>query len=306
MGGPGGLAKFDSDSTWRNMGWLVVVFVVLTCLFFVGCSIKSFFLYLALACISFGFAYLFLSNKWGLDGLFEEFFRAVELFGFGAPHRLESRIAYSSFYTDGGFNSLEEIPKPIEEGLKKLIANIIRDFICTWYENVGEGEHFITETRESLEMLSLEGFKRASQIDSHHLIEQVIVVFHGHLERFNKALAIVKAKDPKLRLSISSSQLLCQTYESQLRFEPPALSSPAVELSYLRNVIDSLLAAMIPKDTFSCDTGRFILREILSVQVMVPLVELLTDPDSICQAVIDILREDDDSQVQRTELKRYW
>lgn len=284
------------------MGWLVV-FVVLICLFFVGFSIKSFFLYLALAGISFGFAYLFLSNKWGLDGLFEEFFRAVELFGFGAPHRLDSRIAYSSFYTDGGFNSLEEIPKPIEEGLKRLIANIIRDFIRTWYENVGEGEHFIAETRESLEMLSLEGYKRASQIDSHYLMEQVIVVFHGHLERFNKALAIVKAKDPKLRLSISSSQLLCQTYESQLRFEPPALSSPGVELSYLRNVIDSLLAAMIPKDTFSCDAGRFILREILTVQVMLPLVELLTDPDCICQALIDILQEYDDSQVQRTELR---
>ena len=275
------------------MGWFVV-FVVLIGLFFAGLSFKSLFLYVIVTSVSFCLTYVFLTNKWGLDGLFEELFKIFELFGFGVPHRLENRISYSSFFTTGSFHYLDEIPKPLEECLKKLIENIIRDFIRTWYENVGHGEHFISETRESLEMLCLEGYRRASQIDSHYLIEQVIVVFHGHLERFNKAMAVVKAKDPKLRLSISSSQLLCQTYESQIPSKPPSLSSPTAELNYLRNVIDSLLAAMIPKDTYGCDTGRFILREILTVQVMVPLVGLLTDPDWISQAVIDVLSDDED------------
>lgn len=280
------------------MGWFAV-FVLLISVFFAGFSFKSLFLYVILSGISFGFTFLFLTNKWELDGIFEGLFKIVELFGVGVPHRLENRISYPSFYTNDGFSSLDEIPKPFEEGLKNLIANIIRDFIRSWYQNVGEGERFISETQESLEMLCLEGYRRASQIDSHYLIEQVIVVFHGHLERFNKAMAIVKAKDPKLRLSISSSQLLCQTYESQLASELPSLSNPAAEINYLRNVIDSLLAAMIPKDTFSCDTGRFILREILTVQVVEPLVELLTDPDWISQAVIDILSDDEDGDVNK-------
>ena len=283
------------------MGWLVV-FVVFISVFFAGFSFKSLFLFVILASASFGLTRLFLTNKWGLDGLFEVLFKIVELFGFGVPHRLENRISYSSFYTDGGFRSLNEIPKPLEECFKTLIENIIRDFIRTWYHNVGEGEHFISETRESLEMLCLEGYRRASQIDSHYLIEQVIVVFHGHLERFNKAMAIVKAKDPKLRLSISSSQLLCQTYKSQLASEPPSLSKPAAELSYLRNVIDSLLVAMIPKDTFSCDPGRFILREILTIKVVEPLVRLLTDPDWIGEAVIDVLSNEEDGVVKKSKV----
>ena len=269
---------------------------------FAGFSFKSLFLFVILASVSFGLTHLFLTNKWGLDGLFEVLFKIVELFGFGVPHRLENRISYSSFYTDGGFRSLNEIPKPLEECFKTFIENIIRDFIRTWYHNVGEGEHFISETRESLEMLCLEGYRRASQIDSHYLIEQVIVVFHGHFERFNKAMAIVKAKDPKLRLSISSSQLLCQTYKSQLASEPPSLSKPAAELSYLRNVIDSLLVAMIPKDTFSCDPGRFILREILTIKVVEPLVRLLTDPDWIGEAVIDVLSNEEDGVVNKSKV----
>lgn len=286
---------------FMDMGWLVV-FVVFISVFFAGFSFKSLFLFVILASVSFGLTHFFLTNKWGLDGLFEELFKIVELFGFGAPHRLENRISYSSFYTDGGLRSLSEIPKPLEECFKTLIDNIIRDFIRTWYHNVGEGEHFISETRESLEMLCLEGYRRASQIDSHYLIEQVIVVFHGHLERFNKAMAIVKAKDPKLRLSISSSQLLCQTYKSQLASEPPSLSKPAAELSYLRNVIDSLLVAMIPKDTFSCDPGRFILREILTIKVVEPLVRLLADPDWLGEAVIEILSGEEGGVVNKSKV----
>lgn len=284
----------------KDMGWFVV-FAVLISVFFAGFSFKALFLYVIFASVSFGLTRFFLTNKWGLDGLFEELFKLVELFGFGAPHRLENRISYSSFYTNGGLRSLNEIPKPLEECFKKLIENITRDFIRTWYRNVGEDERFISEARESLEMLCLEGYKRASQIDSHYLIEQVIVVFHGHLERFNKAMAVVKAIDPKLRLSISSSQLLCQTYKS-LVSEPPSLSKSAAELNYLRIVIDSLLAAMIPKDTFSFNTGRFILREILAVQVVEPLVCLLTDPDWIGEAVIDILSDDEKAEVNKSKV----
>lgn len=281
------------------MGWFVV-FVVFISVFFAGFSFRSLFLYVILASASFGLTHIFLTNKWGLDGLFEELFKIVEFFGFGAPHRLENRISYSSFYTDGGFRSLNEIPKPLEKCFKRLIENIIRDFILTWYHNVGEEKRFISEARESLEMLCLEGYRRASQIDSHYLIEQVIVVFHGHLERFNEAMAIVKTKNPKLRLSISSSQLLCQTYVSQLASKPPSLSKPAAELSYLRNVIDSLLVTMIPKDKYSCDAGRFILREILTVRVVEPLVGLLTDPDWIGEAVIDILSDDENGKVSKS------
>lgn len=275
-----------------------VVFVVLIGVFFAGLSFKSLCLYFIVTGVSFGLTYLFVANKWELDGLFEELFKILELFGFGAPHRLENRIPYSSAFTDDNFYHLDEIPKPLEECFKTLIENIIRDFIRSWYKDVGEGEDFIFETRESLEMLCMEGYRRATQIDSHYLVEQALVVFHEHLQRFNKATAVVKAKDPKLRLNISSSQLLCQTYESQLTSTPPSLLSPSAELSYLRNVIDSLLAAMSPKETYSCDTGRFILREILTVQVMLPLVRLMTDPDWISQAVIDILSDDNDVQVK--------
>lgn len=62
-----------------------------------------------------------------------------------------------------------------------------------------------------------------------------------------------------------------------------------VEFSYLRNVIDLLLVVMIFKDTFSCDFGRFILREILIIKVVEFLVRFLVDFDWLGEVVIEIL-----------------
>lgn len=62
-----------------------------------------------------------------------------------------------------------------------------------------------------------------------------------------------------------------------------------VEFSYLRNVIDLLLVVMIFKDMFSCDFGRFILREILIIKVVEFLVRFLVDFDWLGEVVIEIL-----------------
>lgn len=102
----------------------------------------------------FCFIYFFFSNKWGFDWLLEEFFKVVELFGFGIFFWLES-----FFYMDGGFDRFEEFFKFLEEELRKLIVNIICDFIWIWYENVGKGEYFIVYIWELFEVLCLEGYK---------------------------------------------------------------------------------------------------------------------------------------------------
>ena len=59
-----------------------VLFVVLIGVFFAGLSFKSLCLYFIVTGVSFALTYLFVANKWELDGLFEELFKILELFGF--------------------------------------------------------------------------------------------------------------------------------------------------------------------------------------------------------------------------------
>ena len=268
-----------------TMGWLEVLigFLAVSCF---GFSWKAF-LTFAL-CIGSGFwlTKTFLRSRWDVDWYFEKLFQAFEHFGCGTPHRLD-RMPLASF-TDG-YTMLDEIPRPLEESIRRLIDNIVRDFILVWYDDVAKGESFVDECRRLLEILSVEVYRRSSQIDTHYLIEQVVLTYHAHLDRFNKSLSVVKTRDPKLRLKISPTQLLFQTYESQLPSRHPALTGPAQELSYLRSIVNSLLLALVPKDSFSCDAGFFILREILAVEVLQPLVsKLLTDPDWINEVITDL------------------
>lgn len=75
-----------------------------------------------------------------------------------------------------------------------------------------------------------------------------------------------------------------------------------VEFSYLRNVIDLLLVVMIFKDIFSCDFGRFILREILIIKVVEFLVRFLVDFDWIGEVVIEILFGEEDGVVNKLKV----
>ncbi|XP_048590138.1 uncharacterized protein LOC5517514 [Nematostella vectensis] len=237
------------------------------------------------------FVWVFLTNACELD--FELAFKFIEWVGFGTPHSVEFSSkglnSRTQTFTDGNeYQNLHQLPRPIAENLEKLITNINRDFVVSWFRDVGEGEGFVGETRKALEILSLEGYKRACDVDAHNLIEEAILIFHSHLERFNKAVDVLKARDTSLKLSLTNSQLLHQTYESQIQNKHIALKGPASELNYLRNVVDCLLAVLLPQKAYNCDMGKFILREILAVQA-VELVELISDPDWVNEAIIDLL-----------------
>ena len=277
----------ESTAGWA-MRWLEISLAIIA-FSFLGFSWRAFVVYTLCIAASSCFVYVFLRNRWELDLLLETAFKAFERVGYGAPHRLD-RLSFTSYSATDGYSGLDEIPKPLEDSIKKLIDNVTKDFILVWYNDVARGNSFVDESRRLLEMLSVEVYRRACQVDTYCLIEQTVLLFHAHLERFNKALAVVKAKNPNLKLNISFAQLLFQTYESQLFSRHPALAGPAQELSYLRKVVDSLLAALIPRDTFSCSTGRFILREIVAVEILQPLVlKLLTDPDWLNEVLTDLL-----------------
>ena len=127
--------------------------------------------------------------------------------------------------------------------------------------------------------------------DIQNLIEQVISLFHVHLKRYNNSVVAVKKRNTKLKLAISSAQLLCSTYGSQVKRRHVVLDNPALELSYLRIVINTMLALLIKNDEYKCNVGRFMLREVLAVQTFKPLVDLMTDPDWISEAIIAVLED---------------
>lgn len=236
--------------------------------------------------LSLWLVHLFLVNKCEFD--FEVVFKFFEWIGYGAPHFLEGRTLSPSENVSQGQQYDCKIPKPVSDSVDKLVDNVLRDFVKSWYQEVADGDVFVLESKTVINRLATEIFHRMNQLDSHYLVEQVIYAFHSHLVRFNGSVAVLKDKDPNLKLAITYSELLHNAYESQVFPKHIALTNSVSELNYLRTLIDTLLAALVPRDVFSCDMGRFILREILAVQA-VELVDLLSDPDWVNEALVDLL-----------------
>ena len=269
------------------MRWLWVTIFSLIAVSLTGFSIKSVFIFFFFTGLSAWLVCQFLIKNYEFD--FEVIFNLFEWFGYGTPHRIDRvKVALNP---NGGVHTLTEIPRPIKRSLDRIISHILRDFVATWYDNVAKGSSFKEEAQRLLQMLSVEIYKRACDSDIQNLIEQVISLFHVHLKRYNNSVVAVKKRNTKLKLAISSAQLLCSTYGSQVKRRHVVLDNPALELSYLRIVINTMLALLIKNDEYKCNVGRFMLREVLAVQTFKPLVDLMTDPDWISEAIIAVLED---------------
>lgn len=55
---------------------------------------------------------------------------------------------------------------------------------------------------------------------------------------------------------------------------------------YLRDIAEILLFLLLPEDDFHCKTLRFLVRELFVEVIILPLLDLFSDPDYINQTII--------------------
>lgn len=185
-------------------------------------------------------------------------------------------------------SGLNSFPKPIAKILERYINSILRDFIQSWYVFIGaDEENFMEEVRIAMEHVVTELSLQLTRVDLHKLVADLIRMFQRHIKTFVECQEIIHAKYPNLQES-DFSALISELYEEAV-VKHIATQSKGAELDYLKTLIDMLLHKFVPPDTFSCLSGRFLLREILAIQLMEPLVKDITDPHFVNEVVIDIL-----------------
>ena len=228
---------------------------------------------------------------------FEGLFRLFERLGFGTPEHFE----YGGDTTDTGLTlssqtgsvrsgDLTDMPKPIARKLRSFIDGVMRDFIESWYIQVGPTEtQFMKETRRTLEFVGGEGYKRICEMDTHSTVVHLIHMFQRHLEIFNECRSAVNRKYPGIAEQ-DFEKCIVELYEARI-VGHVATKSKGAELDYLKTLTDTLLFILVPHNAYSCQGGRFMLREILALQGFQQLVDLLTDPHFINQALLDIFEE---------------
>ncbi len=76
----------------------------------------------------------------------------------------------------------------------------------------------------------------------------------------------------------SESEQLWKTY-SRVTTPHLAMTSDTVEVNYVRAVVDLLLHILVPSPQLETHTGRFVVGELITCNVFLPLIAKLSDPD---------------------------
>lgn len=120
------------------------------------------------------------------------------------------------------------------------------------------------------------------------LTQRILDLFGCHLQDYIKAKDLVTEQETLLTADRgSNSERLWKAYAS-VTTPHLAMTSDNVELNYTRAVIDLLLHVLVPSPHLESRTGRFVVGELITCNVLLPLIAKLSDPDWLNLLMIDI------------------
>ncbi|XP_050777517.1 sorting nexin-19 isoform X1 [Gopherus flavomarginatus] len=190
-----------------------------------------------------------------------------------------------------------EAEKQLDEEIDRMIQKIIRDFVSSWYRTVCSEQGFEEEVRKAMLGLALELKRRMALVDKQALTHKILLLCGCHLQSYMKARESMEAA----RSPAGPAQLADQLWRAygELSAPHPAVQSPAMEVNYARSIVDLLLRVLVPKPHLETRTGRFVVVELVTCNVLLPMIKKMSDPDWINLLLIEIFSKMGSKGVRR-------
>nr|XP_021153774.1 sorting nexin-19 isoform X1 [Columba livia] len=156
----------------------------------------------------------------------------------------------------------------LEREITSTVRKVVRDFVASWYRTVSSEPAFEAEVEKAMMGLATELRRRMGQVDRQALARRLLLLCGHHLQSYLQAREAL-GTDP------NGSQ------KSRLTGPHPALHSPTAEVSYARAAVEELLQALVPWPHLETRTGRFVVVELVTCNVLLPAIRKMADPDWI-------------------------
>ncbi|XP_072548895.1 sorting nexin-19a [Salminus brasiliensis] len=186
-----------------------------------------------------------------------------------------------------------ESERRLDWEIHSAVGKAVRDFVSSWYRILVSEEEgqFEREIRDAMLTSATELKRRARQVDRRALAKRVLELCGCHLQSFGQArerqkLGLVTSFQKQEGQKCSRSTLW-KLY-SEAAAPHPALASSVAELSYSRAVVDLLLHVLVPYPHLETRTGRYLVGELITCNVLLPLVAQMSNPDWLNQTVVDV------------------
>ncbi|XP_078122296.1 sorting nexin-19a isoform X1 [Sander vitreus] len=173
--------------------------------------------------------------------------------------------------------------------IHNAVHKAVRDFVSSWYRTLlpeVEGE-FERAVRNSMLESVMELKERARRVDRKALVQRLLEMYGCHLQSYMTAR--------KIQSTQKESISLWQLY-SEVDAPHPAVSSAAAELSYSRALVNLVLHVLVPYPQMETRTGGFVVTELITCNVLLPLISRVSDPDWLNQTIVDIITKSREPQ----------
>ncbi|XP_068601398.1 sorting nexin-19 [Brachionichthys hirsutus] len=178
-----------------------------------------------------------------------------------------------------------EDEQQLDQEIHNTVRKIIRDFVTSWFSTVSSESAFEKEVQEAMISVAMELKIRARRLDRKELTQKLLDLLGCHLQDYTRA----KEQMAPFANARESKQLW-KAYSS-LSTPHLAMTSDAAEVTHARAVVDLLLHVLVPSPHLETHTGRLVVGELITCNVLLPLIAKLSNPDWLNGFVVEIFRK---------------
>lgn len=167
---------------------------------------------------------------------------------------------------------------------------ILRDFVLSWYQIISCNSQFSKEIHYLMEDLSVALTSRIRKVNKYKLAKNIVNAYHSYFVSYLSAVQSIQKQH------MNKTLLECldkEEIEKRFTSYHVAMTSAETETHYLNYIANTLLEVLTPVDLLTCKLARKLVVEILVKNVMIPLMDSLSDPDWTNQKMISILSDDE-------------
>lgn len=192
------------------------------------------------------------------------------------------------FVTMDKLSSTKESEQLLDKEIENTVSKIIRDFVSSWYITVSSEQQFETEVHRAMIAMAMELKHRSKKVNTKALTQRVLHLFGAHLQSYMRVTE--SSGETQKRCEGTSDDHVWKLYSDE-NPPHPALKCPTAEVNYARAIVDLLLHVLVPVPHLETRTGRFVVGELITCNVLLPLIGKLSDPDWLNLMILEILNK---------------
>ncbi|KAK7488948.1 hypothetical protein BaRGS_00019752 [Batillaria attramentaria] len=225
-----------------------------------------------------------------------------------SPHIPDLEVGLDPSASGSSFN------KNIRLELNSIVLLIVRDFVQFWYHTFSYSSQFLKDARHFLFKAIHNLVERISRLRPHQTSAKLIHAYQVHLSSFQTARSLFEAQHPPVLKFIEGRpsevnrtfrrlESIDEAFHSKFHYHR-ALDSADAEKEYLRSVTKTILLCACTKDVISASSAQIFFVEVLSVNVLLPLAEMLSTPDRLYEILIRLTYYNEDVMLNDDVLKQ--